>query len=222
MSLDLIPPVLNDIKLKIVMINGRHWCRGKEVCRALQYNRQSAHIIRKHCSAENICKKQDLVKSVAATDLVEWPKDSNKTDLYINVNGLYELLVKSKQPQSTLLAKNVGINVHEHKYISKESDSISIIMDTFDGEEMTRQYQIGNYRIDLYFPSYKLAIECDEFGHQDRDVIYEIKRQKYIEEQLQCKFIRYNPDAKNFAITRVLNKIIKTIYVTQYHMGKEL
>ena len=26
-------------------------------------------------------------------------------------------------------------------------------------------------------------MECIEYGHQDRDVAYEIKRQKYIEEQ---------------------------------------
>ena len=33
----------------------------------------------------------------------------------------------------------------------------------------------------MYFPKYKLAIEIDEQGHQDRDIGYEIERQKAIE-----------------------------------------
>ena len=40
------------------------------------------------------------------------------------------------------------------------------------------------YRIALYFPAYKLAIECDEFGHNNRDVSYEVNCQKFIEDQL--------------------------------------
>ena len=40
---------------------------------------------------------------------------------------------------------------------------------------MIEQYHVDGYRIDLYFPEYKLAIECDEFGHRDRDLEYEIK-----------------------------------------------
>ena len=110
-----------------------------------------------------------------------------------------------------MLAENLGINIHKHKYISKENDSVEIIMKTFDGEEMIRQFHIGKYRIDLYFPEYRLAVECDEFGHADRDIDYEVKRQRFIEDQLQCQFIRYNPDDHEFDILVVLNKIFRKI-----------
>ena len=125
--------------------------------------------------------------------------------------GLRELVLTSQQPRAALLAEKLGINVHKHKYMSKENDSIEIIMGTFDGEEMIRQFHIGKYRIDLYFPAYKLAIECDEFGHNNRDVSYEVNRQKFIEEQLQCQFVRYNPDAQDFDAVQVLNKIFRAI-----------
>ena len=49
----------------------------------------------------------------------------------------------------------------------------------------------------MYFPEHKLAVECDEFGHNDRDVNYEVTRQKYMEAKLGCQFIRFNPDAKD-------------------------
>ena len=41
---------------------------------------------------------------------------------------------------------------------------------------MQMQYNVLGYRIDLYFPDNKLAIEIDENGHSDRSISYEIKR----------------------------------------------
>ena len=51
-------------------------------------------------------------------------------------------------------------------------------MDTFEGENMETQYHVLNYRIDLYFHGYKLAVEIDENGHKDRNEEHESKRQK--------------------------------------------
>ena len=44
--------------------------------------------------------------------------------------------------------------------------------------------------IDLYFHNYNLAIETDENGDNDRIIDYEIKKQKAIEQELGCEFIR--------------------------------
>ena len=77
---------------------------------------------------------------------------------------------------------------------------------------MKQQFSIGSYRIELYLIEHKLAIECDEHDHKDRDINYEVKRQKFIEDQINCKFICCNPDAKYFTIKSVLNKIFKYIY----------
>ena len=43
-----------------------------------------------------------------------------------------------------------------------------------------------------------LAVEIDEKGHTDRDIIFEEKRQVALEKKLGCKFIRINTsNAKN-------------------------
>ena len=55
---------------------------------------------------------------------------------------------------------------------------------------MQTQYTVLNYRIDLYFHKYKLAIEVDELGHNDRNINYEIQRQQALERELSCVFIR--------------------------------
>ena len=48
------------------------------------------------------------------------------------------------------------------------------------------------FRIHIYFSERFLAVEIDEKGHTDRDIIFEEKRQKALEKKLGCKFIRIN------------------------------
>ena len=106
----------------------------------------------------------------------------------------------------------MGIKIIGHKYVRKEAGTIHTIQKVFEGISMKQQFSIGSYRIELYLIEHKLAIECDEHDHKDRDINYEVKQQKFIEDQINCKFICYNPDAKYFTIKSVLNKIFKYIY----------
>ena len=78
--------------------------------------------------------------------------------------------------------------------ITKEQSVLTKIMSSFEGENMKTQYNVLSYRIDLYFHDYKLAIEINENGHGDRNIDYEIKRQKAIEQELGCEFIRSEPN----------------------------
>ena len=73
------------------------------------------------------------------------------------------------------------------------------------------QYAVLNYRIDLYFHKYKLAIEVDELGHNDRNINYEIQRQQALERELSCVFIRINTDAVDFNIFKEIHKIHRHI-----------
>ena len=46
------------------------------------------------------------------------------------------------------------------------------------------------FRTDVYFNKFLLAVEIDEKGHNDRDLIFEEKRQKTLEKKLG--FSKYN------------------------------
>jgi len=70
---------------------------------------------------------------------------------------------------------------------------------------------MGCYRIDLYFPKYCLAIECDENNHIDRDPSDEKIRDEYIISQSN-KLIHYNPNKYQFDLSDVLREIHKVIY----------
>ena len=54
------------------------------------------------------------------------------------------------------------------------------------------------FTIDIYFSECFLAVEVDEKGHTDREIIFEEKRQKALEKKFGCKFVKINTsNAKN-------------------------
>ena len=83
--------------------------------------------------------------------------------------------------------------------MSKEQSLVPKIMKLFKNEQILPQNSVFSYKIDLYFPEHKLAIEVDEKRHIDRAVHKEIQRQKAREKELdsELKFIRINPDKKD-------------------------
>ena len=76
------------------------------------------------------------------------------------------------------------------------------------------QKNVNNFRIDLYLPDQKLAIEIDEHNHADRDPSYERERETYIKAQLGCKFFRINPDSEGFKLSTCIGRIMKEILAT--------
>src|SRR6266567_6764714 len=75
---------------------------------------------------------------------------------------------------------------------TKEQKTIGEITRAFKHMRMERQYRVGPFRIDLYFPEHQIAIECDEEGHRRYTQEEERMRQVYIEHQLNCRFVRFN------------------------------
>ena len=100
---------------------------------------------------------------------------------------------------------------HHDVILTKEQLVLTKIMSSFEGENMQTQYHPLGPRIDLYFHDYKLAIEIDKNGHSDRNIDYEIKRQKAIEQELGCTFIRTDPEKGDFNISITLNEIFRHI-----------
>ena len=108
--------------------------------------------------------------------------------------------------ESCNLKSNLGFTLHDVGD-TKEQSEINSIKATFEEENMQTQYSVLSYRIDLYFHKYKLAVKVDELGHADRNVKDEIERQKALERELNCVFVRIDPDAPNFSMLREINKI---------------
>ena len=85
-------------------------------------------------------------------------------------------------------------------FLTKEQSVLTEITTVFARCEIYLQYSVLDYKIDAWFPKYKLAIEIDELGRFDRDSEKEKTRENKIKQKLQCELIRINPDKENFDI----------------------
>lgn len=129
---------------------------------------------------------------------------------YISFNALKKIIVRSKTLVRTQLAKHFGIDIVHSYACTKEQENKVLIMTVFHGEEMVPEYFVDGYRIDLYFPKYALAIECDEPYHQNQS-LKDAVREDYIRAKLGCTFIRYRPCDEDFNIHVVINQIFRHI-----------
>lgn len=129
---------------------------------------------------------------------------------FITEKGIKQLLIKSRKQKSYEIAKLFKIDICE-KIELKEQESIRKIMKAFSHEKMKYQKICGDYRIDLYFKKYRLAIECDEHGHRNYCDTEEKIRENFLIDHLDCKFVRFNPDIKNFDVFDVISEIHKNM-----------
>ena len=142
-------------------------------------------------------------------ELIDEPiKQSHRKFIYNDL--ALKIIMDCRTDESCNLKRNLGFTLHD-VINPKEQTVINSIKDSFEGDDMQTQYTVLGYRIDLYFHKYKLAIEVDELGHSDRNIDYEIQRQQALERELNCVFIRINPDAVDFNIFREINKIHRHI-----------
>ena len=74
------------------------------------------------------------------------------------------------------------------------------------------------FRIDVYFTEYFLAVEIDEKGHTDRDLIFEEKRQKALEKKLNCKFIRINTSKEDYDVNYEASRI--QVFISKFKENK--
>lgn len=126
----------------------------------------------------------------------------------IDITTVREIIGSSFSQSIIDMMKLLGIDRIDCRVIHKETRFINSIMRAFSNETMVTQKSVSNkYRIDLFFPDYYLAVECDEFGHSDRDQANEIVRQNHIEDELGVVFLRFNPDDPNFDIMDIVSII---------------
>jgi len=188
----------DEFKIRHIEDNNAKWFVAKDICKILQLKNITE-------SLKNIKKEYKKYYKIKTNGGIQ-------NMIILNLNGLQNLLQNSRSinKHKIISALNIDIDII---YDCKESSYLRIISSSFKCFSQIFQHQIGQYRIDLYFPEYKLAIEVDEFGHKDRCHIYEQERQKYLEKYLDCKFIRFNPDEDNFNIGTIIAQILQETYI---------
>lgn len=173
-----------------------------------------------HCSTSSY-KEVIHYKNFIRKEDNDLKSKNNQQTIYLTYMGLVKLIQSTRKNVpikfTDWLHNLLGIPFTHIKFISAETDTIESIQKSICSDSF-KQYSVDKYRIDLYFPEYNLAIECDENNHKDRDINYEIDREIYIKDKLKCSFIRYNPYSEHFDIFKVIREINN--YITQYKINE--
>lgn len=140
-------------------------------------------------------------------------------NIYANISDLQRLLIcgKIRKPGVANLVKLIvdDIQISSQNVLHcPEVDILSQLVEFLKEQEIEYklQYCCLTYKIDMYLPQHKIAIEIDEMGHQDRNQQYEILREDGIKSALNCKFLRINPHKSNFRIAAEIGKLTRLLY----------
>lgn len=159
-------------------------------------------------------------RNAVANHVAEKDKFSHTMELHgqrrkitcINKDGVLSLILKSKLPRAIDYAKSLDMPILRS---NKEQETMHTLIASFKNYDPKTQYNVGRYRVDLYLPSIRIAIECDELGHKGYCDVEEGIRQSYIEKELGCTFVRFNPDTKDFNIGDVICEVLRLIEVAK-------
>ena len=131
-----------------------------------------------HKNLSSLTNKYNKIYKKRRYELVDESIKQPHRRLLLNDLGL-KIIMNCRTDESCNLKKNLRFTLYG-MINTKEQGIINSIKDAFEGEYMQTQYTVIGYKIDLYFHKYNLATEVDELGHNDRNITYEIQRQKKI------------------------------------------
>ena len=190
--------------VECLAVDGEPWFKGVDVATSLGYLRPRDAVYA-HVNDDDKMKLGEFAPHAC--------KEANdRNTMYINESGVRRMVLKCQKPQASQLAKQLGIK-QETRYLRKEIEIVGFIEEVLTQSLIPFEFQkrVANFRIDLYLPNQKLAIEIDENNHADRDAHYEETREQRIKQELGCKFLRINPDAKDFKMSYCIGCIMKEI-----------
>ncbi|AAB94420.1 anti-repressor Ant [Invertebrate iridescent virus 6] len=182
---------------------------GKEIAEFLGFKKPK-DALQKHVKPKYKTTLSKVLEKKLDTEPVSY-NEGKRVLLY--KEGVVELIKKTRlvgienKIDALIEAFELNLNVVHQ---TKEQEHIGAILKVFTHERTVTQYKVKNYKIDLYFLDYKVAVECDEFGHRDRNG--ESEREYNIIRELGCTFYRFNPDSKNFCIYQIIGDLVRLLY----------
>jgi very-short-patch-repair endonuclease len=202
---DILSKSFNQQEIRIVITQNKEYFVAKDVATLLGY-KDTDQAIRQHC------KKAINFETVKLTDL----KFSSKARIIklIPESDVWILIEKARTKTAIekLEIKNfLGFNEDTKVILTRpEIEFISELekaLDVFHIQSI-RQFQVLNFKIDLYLPEFKIAIEFDENNHKNYSIQAEQKRKDSIQEILGCRFLRLSDkDFCGINIAKVLKEV---------------
>ena len=109
-------------------------------------------------------------------EIVDEPKEQPHR-IFIHDDLAIKIIMDSKTDESCNFKRRLGFKLYD-VINTKQQTITKAIKEVFEREDIQTKYKVSgvNYRIDIYFHEYKIAVEIDEYGHCDRDIEYKKER----------------------------------------------
>lgn len=157
-------------------------------------------------------KVNDIAKVLGIGNIREYQRlikrntnGGNQSMIFLTKDAVLHLISRSRSYRSKELGVQFGMRCIEVVCPSIEAHTLCQLQRAFYGQTMETQYSVNGkkkYRIDLYFPVHRIAVECDETYHlKPKNKDTDGEREKEIKGLLDCTFIRYNPFVCHIAST---------------------
>ena len=108
--------------------------------------------------------------------------------IFLKESLAVQIIMDFRTTPAVNVSTKLGFRQHDPILPQEESKLLKVVT-LFEAKKIILKHSFLGNRIDVYFLKYKLAIEVDELGHNERDIDYEIERQKAIEKELGCKLL---------------------------------
>lgn len=125
------------------------------------------------------------------------------------------LLKRSNRSQAeidaTVRAFGIEAKVFESAFAATaERDTLAAIARAIPYPSV-EQFAVGRFKVDLYFPDVKIAVECNEHDHADYPLDQELARRRFIERQLGCRTVTFDPYAARFNVLDVVRRVVELL-----------
>ena len=133
---------------------------------------------------------------------------------FLTRDGVRRIICNARNPQAHSLAEHFGVAIHDNHYTAVETSLVSFLQSALHGIDMVQQHSCCGYRIDLYFPAHKVAVECDERYHQTAaQADADAAREAQLTTALGCRFVRLHPQTVGFSMAEALNQVLRALNV---------
>ena len=158
--------------VEVIIFNGKKWLNERHIEKQMD-----------HSALRNITNQYPPEFKNQRQELQDCSKQPCRK--FIKEEFAVQIIMDCRTTPAVNFKIKLGFNQYD-PIMTQEQSVLSKIKTMFSAEEILLQRNVLGYKIDAYFRKYKLAKEIDELGHKNRDIDYEIRRQKALEKDLDC------------------------------------
>ena len=141
----------NDVE--VINFHGKKWLNEKKIQKQLKHSNLPA--VKNQYSSELKKQRQEI----------QGCGNHQPCRRFLEEDFAIQIIMDCRTTPAVRFKAKLGFN-QQDPIMTQEQSILSKIVTLFVAEEIILQHNVLGYRIDAYFPKYKLAIEVDEQGHE--------------------------------------------------------